>query len=1046
MSEKYIHLHFPTTKNQKLQPCDSCRMTKSHKVKINKQARTETEPKEICDVLMSDLKTMPTVGTGGCKYIGTIIDKKSRYTLQVYLSTKDKFYHHYQSVITWIKNQTGKAHKVFLSDNGGEFKNSNMDDLHRAEGISHITTPPYTPAKNGIAERFNRTLIEAVCAMLHHAGMSAKYWVECSKYFLYMKNRTPHSKLNYRTPYEVFHKRLPHAVSYLTFGALGYFHIEKRSKSMTTKAKRCCILGIDSSNRYIGKCLVTGDIITSDTVTEEDTIFPLGKHKNIVMANIDHYNEREIKELTDDDEEELETLRENELWRQEDNTAPAIEKNVSSIPNLSELLPKRLLLGKNQPIPNLNENLSPPQTNKNIIGPQLEENKYPQPSEDGVSVSTSSPSEKYEKSSISPQTSPPRPKIHQSEEKDTSNPFSKYGIPTFQEATERWEEKLSKLNYSPKVTPTRPKGIYEQEERTEDDFSCSVPSTTLRRSQRTIVPSHEKLISIANAPMSKSACIQPNNTDPTETPTGRISHQDLEGIANAIAAGKPIPQSYQQAQMSPQWPKWKEAITKEIAAIRKAETLEHIQQLPAGAKAIRCRWVFKIKPENAQEPEIYKARLVAQGFRQKEGIDYNETFAAVAKMTSFRLLIALAAVHRARLTKLDVSSAFLMSDIDTDVFIHPPEGFPQIGFFRLRKALYGLKQSPRLWANTLSAELKLMGFISLTTDSCIYKHKTSKTYILVVVDDIIISTNDENLRQTVERRLHQKFCIKVFDEVKTFIGIQVQDQPTAIKLHQQQFIEELLDRFDMTKCTPVSTPAKATPDADGPLKEPLDPTVPYRQLVGSLIYLLATRPEIAASVVELSRHLNSPTVGNFIAAKRILRYLAGTSSSGVTYQKGYTSNKILCYSDSDWAGCKTTRRSVSGYVIYFAGGPIAWKSKMQTIVAQSSCEAEYIALGETVKEILWLIQHFKELDITLEPTFIFGDNTASIALAKNPVNHQRTKHIDIRHHFLRYHVKAGTIKLLHISTKDNVADLLTKITSAGTFESLAPSLVNAVVA
>ena len=400
----------------------------------------------------------------------------------------------------------------------------------------------------------------------------------------------------------------------------------------------------------------------------------------------------------------------------------------------------------------------------------------------------------------------------------------------------------------------------------------------------------------------------------------RVYRKDLEQVVNNVFNYnvtnnnnfKTIPQTIEEAQTLPEWPKWRKAIEKEIGAIYRTGSFIKVNNVPTGAKAIQCRWVFKIKPANEQEPEIYKARLVAKGYKQKFGVDYQETFAAVAKMTSLRILIALAARNQERLTKLDVSNAFLESNIDRDVYIHPPEGFPQGGFFKLKKALYGLKQSPRLFAQTFAKELKSLGFRPTISDQCIYQHPQSDIKILVVVDDCIIAGNDEGMRRKVERHLSERFNIKIFDKVETFINIQIEETKTHYKMHQESYIEKLLERFGLQNCKVAATPAVPNPQGDN---TPLPNNHNYRQIVGSLIYLMATRPDVCSIIIELSKYLENPTQLHLQMAKRVLRYLAGTKNQGINFKKGRQEVKIVCFSDSDWAGCKETRKSVSGYVV-----------------------------------------------------------------------------------------------------------------------------------
>lgn len=1024
MNEKYLKQKYPEVRDQKLGDCDACRVAKSHKAPVRKKVKDlDTQPKEVLDKVVSDLREMPTRGTGGMKHVGTAIDVVSGYTLLVYLSMKSQFPKEYNSIIAWFKNQAGRIFKCWGTDNGGEFVNEQTNKTNATEGIEHNKTPPHTSRKNGIAERFNRTMIEAVSAMLIFAGMEACWWVECTMYYVFLWNRSPRKNRNFKTPYEIFHKRKPHRVIPKVFGCLAYAHDNYRAKSQIEKAQHCIFVGIDPSGRYKLVRLSDKARIVTDSATFVEYVFPLGKHKGL-----DFSNTKVLWKLR----QERDISLENEKMA----AKSVSEKSGSFRAQLSEPI-------KNSPIPDILKET--PQTIKasdlqlsTAGNPPQQTSSAPDTIDDTPELLSDSDSESdddlFEENDPAIDSTT-ETKAGTSHESPQLPPLERAQPPT---PTER--KQFSYLNIPP-PEPARTtfshqarQGLYEQDGRNlEDEF---VSSPMVRRSQRLIRDptktgaSVKQLEHLANTPKQAHRRSQ------------RINRMDLEAIANALVSGRPVPKSYTHAMVSPEWPKWKVAIEKEVAAIHRTGSLEHVDFLPQGSHAIRCRWVFKIKPETAQEPEIYKARLVAQGFRQKFGVDFEETFAAVAKMSSLRTMIALAAARNSRLTKLDVSNAFLASDIDRDVYLHPPPGFPPGGFFKLRKALYGLKQSPRLWAETLTKEFLSLGFKPLPTDTCIFKHHTSQTTILVVVDDCIIEGNDEPLRKLVETTLHRKFGIKAFDKVEAFIGLQLEHTEAGIKIFQEQYIEELLAKFGMTDCNTAETPAAPNAEMNTTL---LGPGNVYRNLVGSLLYLLASRPDIASAVVQLSRHLNAPTQGHLKAAKRVLRYLAGTPRKGVNFKRGAIP-RLICYSDSDWAGCQKTRKSTSGYVVYFAGGPVSWKSKLQVITALSSCEAEYVALTEAVKEILWLVQHFGALGIKLEvPIFVFGDNTAAIALAKNPVFHQRSKHIDIKHHFLRDHVKAGTVKLAYVDTKENVADVLTKLTAAPVFNRLVTRLVYSAV-
>jgi hypothetical protein len=302
----------------------------------------------------------------------------------------------------------------------------------------------------------------------------------------------------------------------------------------------------------------------------------------------------------------------------------------------------------------------------------------------------------------------------------------RHGIPTIAESTIPLDD-VPPLH----IVPTPELSNYEHDERVEDPQDPpSMPAQVLRRSTRTRAPSAKFINRVQHQDL--TAADLEEGQKPRRKSRRYWKKYPSEGMANSATAPT-IPANFDQAMLVPEAPKWKEAIDKELGAVKRTGSMVYVKDLPAGHQAIKCRWVFKIKPANEQEPEIYKARLVAQGFRQRLGIDYDETYAAVAKMTSFRILVALAAAHNTRLTKLDVANAFLESDIDSDVYIHPPQGLPQHGFFKLKKALYGLKQSPRLFQQTLAAEFRKLGFHPTTSDCCIYVHPHSKTRILTVV-------------------------------------------------------------------------------------------------------------------------------------------------------------------------------------------------------------------------------------------------------------------------------------------------------------------------
>ena len=476
-------------------------------------------------------------------------------------------------------------------------------------------------------------------------------------------------------------------------------------------------------------------------------------------------------------------------------------------------------------------------------------------------------------------------------------------------------------------------------------------------------------------------------------------------------------------------------MTSEMKSLEENDVWELVQ-LPEGRKALGSKWVYKVKTDENGSIERYKARLVAQGFSQKYGTDYDQTFCPVVRLESFRTLVALSVQHGLKIHQIDVTTAFLNGELEEEVYMKQPPGFSAEGqenlVCKLKKSIYGLKQSPRCWNSTLHSQLKRMGFLQSTSDPCIYRDSGGDTpfFIGVYVDDIVLAGCDQRKMKEVKEALAHKFNIKDMGKLHYFLGIKViQDEKTGdIWIGQPAYAETLLKRFGMDQAKPVSTPVStgmkfvnATDD-----DECVDQQV-YQSAIGSLLYLsVGTRPDITFTVGHMAKFCAKPTQQHWTGVKRIMRYVKGTVHYGILYTK-QSSQECVGYSDADWAGDVNDRRSTSGYVFQISGGSISWKSRKQTSVALSSAEAEYMALAAAAQEALWLIQLTTELGSeTTEPLTIYEDNQATISMTKNPQYHGRSKHVAIKYHFIREHVSDGSVQLEYCPTKDMVADMLTK--------------------
>ncbi|KAD6455029.1 hypothetical protein E3N88_09735 [Mikania micrantha] len=487
------------------------------------------------------------------------------------------------------------------------------------------------------------------------------------------------------------------------------------------------------------------------------------------------------------------------------------------------------------------------------------------------------------------------------------------------------------------------------------------------------------------------------------------------------------PKSFKQAVQDP---RWKEAMQNEINALQANDTWS-LEKLPKGKHAIDSKWVYKIKYKPNGEIERYKARLVAKGFTQMEGIDFHETFAPVAKLTTVRTLLAVGVKRGWHIHQLDVNNAFLHGDLQEDVYMKIPQGFAKYNDDRvckLKKSLYGLKQASRNWYHKFTTSLLEVGFKQSLADASLFIFKEHDVFVatLIYVDDVIIIGNNLKKIKDTTLFLDNKFSIKDLGPLKFFLGIEVARTDDGLVLSQRKYTLDILEDTGMMGCRPSSFPMEQNLKLDKCDEEQRVDGQQYRRLVGRLLYLQATRPDITFAVNVLSQFVNDPRESHMEAANRVLRYLKATPGQGILLPKA-GGTKLTVYSDSDWLGCPFTRRSRTGYLLLLGGAPVSWKTKKQSVVSRSSAEAEYRAMAAAVSETLWMRWLLKELDTSpVGPTQLFCDNQAARHIANNPVFHERTKHVEMDCHFVRERIESKEIQTMEIATNMQVADVLTK--------------------
>jgi hypothetical protein len=526
---------------------------------------------------------------------------------------------------------------------------------------------------------------------------------------------------------------------------------------------------------------------------------------------------------------------------------------------------------------------------------------------------------------------------------------------------------------------------------------------------------------------------------PTESAPGNCVPEPL--VCGYVQVQKDTliePESYIQAINSPESEQWVNAMQDEMKSLKALGTWSYVVvDEKQKKKALPVKWVYKIKLSEIGEIERFKARLVAKGFRQIYGVDYTEVYAPVSKHSTLRYILSKAVHRNMHVHQMDVSTAFLHGDLTEKVFIQQPEGFHVGGpdtVCRLHKALYGLKQAPRAWYVTISNYLKAAGFTISDADLSLFiqnKEGGEAVYLLLYVDDILITSQDLTRVEEVKALLASKFAVKDLGEARHFLGMQItfvrgsDGTLQSVKLSNEKLVTDILESFDMSSCRPKATPLDTSLKLQKDSGEPLPKDNRYRELVGGILYLANTvRPDLSFAAGLLARFSNAPTSSHLSAGMNVLKYLAGTKGMGLVWEKG--TKTFEAFVDSDYAGDLDGRKSTSGFVFMSGSAAVSWGSKLQPLVALSTVEAEFISVCTEVQEALWFAKLIYDFGENSGRMVIHTDNTGALANMKGIPISPRTKHIAVRYHRVRNEVENGAIEPRYVATSDNIADFFTK--------------------
>ncbi|CAH9146417.1 unnamed protein product [Cuscuta epithymum] len=898
-------------------------------------------------LIHSDVWQSPVLSNLGFKNYVCFIDDFSRYIWLYPMHTKAEVFHHFKNFKALVENLFNTTIKIFQSDGGGEFVNSNMQQFFDIHGIYFRKSCPDTPQQNGVAERKHRHLLELTRTMLLESSIPSQFWVDAIFTASYIINRLPSPLLGNSSPYEKLFQKVPDYAFMRVFGCSCFPNISASSANkLSARSVHCVFLGYASG--YKGyRCLEpkSGRIYVSRHVRFIEHSFP-------------------FTSLT------------------------------SSSSDLSS-----------PPLDNIQFTLT------NIIRPSSATSLPIHPTPPSVNPTTSAPS-------------------------SANFPSTPSSVPS----------SVSSQSAPPLVNSQTSPSVISNTNQTPTPFSPG-SADTLPNSPTSPFP----LVHPPPSPQSSAVLSSPPITTvgprfnvhhmQTRAKSGIFKPKSIFTLNTVVSAVDPTCFSEAQKHLI-----WREAMADEFNALISNNTWDLVP-FDSSKNVVGSKWIYKTKFHSDGSIERHKARLVAQGYNQQAGVDFSETFSPVVKPTTVRIVLTLAISFGWVMRQLDVKNAFLHGHLTEEVYMRQPQGFihPQFPHHvcRLRKAIYGLKQAPRAWFHRFSSFLLTHNFVCSKSDNSlfIYRHGQSVMYLLLYVDDIIITGNSPSLVSSFITCIASHFAMKDLGDLHYFLGVQAVRNSKGVFLSQQKYVSDLLLRFHLHTLKSVRTPVATRTSLSLTDGELLADATEYRSMVGALQYLTLTRPDITYAVHLVSQFMHAPRTTHMLAVKRIFRYLQGTLDHGLWLQKSVRSLCLVAYSDADWAGCPDTSRSTTGFAIFLGPNLVSWKSKKQPTVSKSSTEAEYRAIAYTVQDTLHIRSVLFELGYPIrDPVQLFCDNISASYLTANPVQHARSKHIQIDYHFVRERVAHGDLFVKYVPTHLQLADIFTKALSSQQFNFLKDNL------
>lgn len=982
--------------------CEPCHLGKQKARSLNKELERGVKDKN--QLMFADLFFPPSQNGSQYAAVLVILDAYTRYITTYPVKTKSapEINALMRRYVNWAERQCpGYQVKEISTDNGGEFFNAEIDTWYQHQGIEHNAKPAKSSHLN-LCERSHQTLNGMIKTIMADAGFPSSFWVDALHNAVYIKNRA-YTRAIGKTPYEAMWGRRPDVHHIRRFGALAYAHTKvgpNRAK-FDDNCRVGYVLGYQDGHLgcklYFPQAHTVGFVL--DAKYNEDIVYKdrFEQEDELIDWSYEAEHDAPAEEADDVVEEAEEAHLEGPVVDSVFYDAPARFPENEVVFTAGERGSGHL-----EAIPEVEEPEPEPEPEHDdpveavAIGDDAVDVTTEAAAED-VGDADARVDDQYDEMSAT------------SDEHDAV--FEPGGDDAEQQSAEMHDCNMfagtyharddgsvaSREEHEPKRQKT---GLRERDERGDGDFG---------------------LFAALTYALEAVAVERPGKT-------WHISEVKL-------------PRSYKAAIDSPQSKEWYKGMEEEMAAMEAKDVLELVSEdeMPHGKKALKTMWRYQAKTDDLGNVKRFRSRLVALGNEQQAGVDYFDTFSPVARMATLRLFVALCLILELTPYQCDINTAYLNALLKILHFIKYIPGFPcpKGMVWKVKRALYGLHQSGREWNDLISRWLTEQGFTQCTTEPClfVYREGDVTALLLLYVDDIIVATNKEQFKTELFAKLNEAFGIKDQGILHDFLGVQVEIDGGGVRLHQTKYCGEILEKYGFADAVGCRSPMEASSRLRAATDdEEADTSFDYRGAIGSLMYLATTtRPDLSYAVGQLSRFVSKPTAKHCGAVKRVLRYLVATKEQGIRFERKSALEMvdrltIEGFGDADWGNCPDSRKSVSGYLMKLAGGPVAWAARRQSVVAQSTAEAEYVASCEACMEGRGLANVLMEvLPVDREVVFTLGvDNQAALALAQSPTYSRKTRHIELRYHYVREMAAQGHVTLWKIAGEDNPADAFTK--------------------